>query len=144
MKETKTNRLSWKETISFSGGELGTNLLFAVTSAYLLVYYTNYAHVNAAIVGTIMFDSKFFDAVSDIMMGHIEEKFAKPGAKARPWIKRMVIPYALSAIILFAVPNFTSTVAQAILCIYHLQSVLYDLHNDCDTLQLSPSLDYTE
>lgn len=37
------------------------------------------------------------------MMGHIEEKFAKPGAKARPWIKRMVIPYALSAIILFAV-----------------------------------------
>ena len=49
MKETKTNRLSWKETISFSGGELGTNLLFAVTSAYLLVYYTNYAHVNAAI-----------------------------------------------------------------------------------------------
>lgn len=41
MKETKTNRLSWKETISFSGGELGTNLLFAVTSAYLLVYYTN-------------------------------------------------------------------------------------------------------
>ena len=105
MKETKTNRLSWKETISFSGGELGTNLLFAVTSAYLLVYYTNYAHVNAAIVGTIMLISKFFDAVSDIMMGHIEEKFAKPGAKARPWIKRMVIPYALSAIILFAVPG---------------------------------------
>lgn len=69
MKETKTNRLSWKETISFSGGELGTNLLFAVTSAYLLVYYTNYAHVNAAIVGTIMLISKFFDAVSDIMDG---------------------------------------------------------------------------
>ena len=129
MKETKTNRLSWKETISFSGGELGTNLLFAVTSAYLLVYYTNYAHVNAAIVGTIMLISKFFDAVSDIMMGHIEEKFAKPGAKARPWIKRMVIPYALSAIILFAVPNFTSTVAQAIYVFitYNLFCTIYTM-----------------
>ena len=129
MKETKTNRLSWKETISFSGGELGTNLLFAVTSAYLLVYYTNYAHVNAAIVGTIMLISKFFDAVSDSMMGHIEEKFAKPGAKARPWIKRMVIPYALSAIILFAVPNFTSTVAQAIYVFitYNLFCTIYTM-----------------
>ena len=90
-----------------------------------------------------MLISKFFDAVSDIMMGHIEEKFAKPGAKARPWIKRMVIPYALSAIILFAVPNFTSTVAQAFMYL-SLTICSVRFTQCCDTLQLSPSLDYTE
>lgn len=61
---------------------MGTNLLFAVTSAYLLVYYTNYAQINPAIVGTIMLSSKIFDAVSDVAMGYIEERFAKPHAKS--------------------------------------------------------------
>ena len=41
-----TDKLSWLEKISFSGGEMGTNLLFTVMSAYLLVYYTNYAHLH--------------------------------------------------------------------------------------------------
>ena len=81
-KNVQGSRLSWKETLSFSSGEMGTNLLFAVTSAYLLVYYTNYAQINPAIVGTIMLISKIFDAVSDVAMGYIEERFAKPHAKA--------------------------------------------------------------
>lgn len=33
---------------------MGTNLLFAAMSAYLLVYYTNYAHVNAAVISLNM------------------------------------------------------------------------------------------
>ena len=124
-----TDKLSWLEKISFSGGEMGTNLLFTVMSAYLLVYYTNYAHVNAAIVGTIMFVSKIFDAISDVAMGYVEERFAKPGAKARPWLKRMALPYAISAIILFTVPDFTSTVAQGIYVFitYNLFCTIYTM-----------------
>lgn len=124
-----TDKLSWLEKISFSGGEMGTNLLFTVMSAYLLVYYTNYAHVNAAIVGTIMFVSKIFDAISDVAMGYVEERFAKPGAKARPWLKRMALPYAISAIILFTVPDFTSTVAQEIYVFitYNLFCTIYTM-----------------
>lgn len=124
-----TDKLSWLEKISFSGGEMRTNLLFTVMSAYLLVYYTNYAHVNAAIVGTIMFVSKIFDAISDVAMGYVEERFAKPGAKARPWLKRMALPYAISAIILFTVPDFTSTVAQGIYVFitYNLFCTIYTM-----------------
>ena len=44
--------LSLRETICYSTGEMGTNMLFAVMGAYLLVYYTNYAHVDPLIVGT--------------------------------------------------------------------------------------------
>lgn len=118
-----------REKLSYSGGEMGTNLLFAAMSAYLLVYYTNYAEINAALVGTIMFISKIIDAVSDVVMGYVEEKLAKPGAKARPWIKRMVIPYALTAIVMFSVPNFTSTVAQGIYVFitYNLFCTIYTM-----------------
>lgn len=121
--------LSLRETLCFSGGEMGTNMLFAVMGAYLLVYYTNYAHVDAAMVGTIMLVSKFIDAVSDVAMGYIQERFAKPGAKARPWIKRMVIPYAIAAVIMFTVPEMTSKVSQGIYIFitYNLFCTLYTM-----------------
>lgn len=121
--------LSLRETLCFSGGEMGTNMLFAVMSAYLLVYYTNYAHIDAGMVGTIMLVSKFIDAVSDVAMGYIQERFAKPGAKARPWIKRMVIPYAIAAVIMFSVPELTSTTSQGlyVFLTYNLFCTLYTM-----------------
>lgn len=122
--------LSLRETICYSTGEMGTNMLFAVMGAYLLVYYTNYAHVNPGLVGTIMLVSKIIDAFSDVAMGFVMEKFAKPGAeKARPWIKRVVIPYALAAVVMFSVPELTSTVSQVIYVFvtYNLFCTLYTM-----------------
>ncbi len=121
--------LSLRETLCYSGGEFGTNMLFAVMSAYLLVYYTDYAHVNPGMVSTIMLVSKFIDAVSDVAMGYIQERFAKPGAKARPWIKRMVIPYAIAAVIMFSVPEMTSMVSQGlyVFLTYNLFCTLYTM-----------------
>ena len=107
-------KLSWLEKISFSSGELGIQLLFAAMSSYLLVYYTDYVHVNAGLVGTVMFISKIFDAFSDMVMGTIQEKTAKPGAKARPWLLKGCIPYAISGILMFSVPNFSGTIASVV------------------------------
>lgn len=104
-------KLSWKEKISFSSGELGIQLLFSVMSSYLLVYYTDFAHVNPGLVATVMFVSKILDAFSDVLMGALQEKFAKPGAKARPWIIKACIPYAISAVLMFSVPDFSNTIA---------------------------------
>ena len=121
--------LSWREKISYSVGEMGTNLLFAAMSAYLLVYYTDYAHIDPGMVATIMFVSKFIDAASDLIMGHVMERFAKPGAKARPWIKRMLIPYALSAVIMFTVPEMSSLFTQAlyVFLTYNLFCTIYTM-----------------
>ena len=47
-------------------------------SSYLSVYYTDYVHVTPGLVGTVMFVSKIFDAFSDVVMGTIQEKTAKP------------------------------------------------------------------
>lgn len=113
-KKDSSEKLSWKEKISFSSGDLGIQFLFAVMSSYLLVYYTDYAGVNPGMVATIMFVSKILDAFSDIIMGAVQEKTAKPGAKARPWLGRMFIPYGISAVLLFSVPNFTGAVAQGV------------------------------
>lgn len=74
-------------------------------SAFLLFYYTDYAGVSAFAVGTIMMVSRLFDGVSDIIMGVIVDRTKSKYGKARPWILRMCIPFAISGVLLFSVPT---------------------------------------
>lgn len=79
-------------------------------SAFLLFYYTDYAGVSAMAVGTIMMISRIFDGISDIVMGVIVDRTHSRFGKARPWILRMCIPFAISGVLMFSVPaSWTST-----------------------------------
>ena len=79
-------------------------------SAFLLFYYTDYAGVSAMAVGTIMMISRVFDGISDIIMGVIVDRTHSRFGKARPWILRMCIPFAISGILMFSVPaSWSST-----------------------------------
>lgn len=123
------DRLSWFEKISYSSGGLGVNVMFTAMSSFLLVYYADYAGINTALVATIMALSKILDAVSDVVMGLIIEKFAKPGAKARPWLKRMCIPYAISGILMFTVPELNGLAVQGlyVFITYNLFCTMYTM-----------------
>lgn len=55
-------------------------------------------------VGTIMLVSRVFDGISDIIMGIIVDRTKSRFGKARPWLLRMCIPFAISGILLFSVP----------------------------------------
>lgn len=57
------------ERFSYGCGDFGCNIIYTAMSAFLLFYYTDYAGVSAAAVGTIMLVSRIFDGVSDIIMG---------------------------------------------------------------------------
>lgn len=79
-------------------------------SAFLLFYYTDYAGVSAMAVGTIMMISRVFDGISDIIMGVIVDRTHSRFGKARPWILRMCIPFAISGVLMFSVPaSWSST-----------------------------------
>lgn len=123
------DRLSWREKMSYGSGGLGVNVMFTAMSSYLLVYYADYAGINTALVATIMAFSKILDAVSDVAMGFIIEKFAKPGAKAKPWLKRMCIPYAISGILMFSVPELKGLMAQGlyVFITYNLFCTIYTM-----------------
>ena len=92
------------ERFSYGCGYFGCNIIYAAMSAFLLFYYTDYANVSAMAVGTIMMVSRIFDGVSDIIMGVIVDRTRSKYGKARPWILRMCIPFAVSGILLFSVP----------------------------------------
>lgn len=98
------------ERFSYGCGDYGCNIIYTAMSTFLLFYYTDYAGVNALAVGTIMMLSRVFDGISDIIMGIIVDRTKSRFGKARPWLLRMCIPFAMSGVLLFSVPaGWTST-----------------------------------
>lgn len=93
------------ERFSYGCGDFGCNIIYTAMSAFLLFYYTDYAGVNAFAVGTIMMISRVFDGISDIVMGVIVDRTKSRFGKARPWLLRMCVPFAISGILLFSVPT---------------------------------------
>lgn len=90
--------------------------MYSAMAAFLLFYYTDVVGVSAAAVavGIIMMCSRLFDGVSDLIMGVIIDRTKSPFGKARIWILRLVVPYAIGTVLLFAVPVGWSETAKLI------------------------------
>lgn len=104
MSQGKTKGLSVWERFAFGCGDAGCNIIYTAMTGFLLLYYTDYAGVSAAAVGVIMLISRVFDGVSDLIMGNIVDRTHSRFGKARPWILRMCIPFAVAGVLLFSVP----------------------------------------
>lgn len=93
------------ERFCYGCGDFGCNIIYTAMSAFLLFYYTDYAGVSAAAVGTIMLISRAFDGISDIIMGMIVDRTKSKYGKARVWLLRVCVPFALAGVLLFSVPQ---------------------------------------
>ena len=59
----KKNKLTLSkvaERFSYGCGDFGCNIIYKALSAFLMLYYTDYAGVSALAVGSIMMISRFF------------------------------------------------------------------------------------
>ncbi len=93
---TKNDENQFLGKIFLRCGDLGCNIIYSAMSAFLLFYYTDYVHISAGIVGTIMLVSRIFDGVTDLIMGVIVDRTKSKMGKCRPWILRMAIPFAIA------------------------------------------------
>lgn len=109
----KKDRVSGVEKFAFGMGEISTNIVFTIATSLLVTFYTDVVHVNAAIIGLIIAISQLFNGVSDITAGFIIDRTRSKYGRARVWMLRMSVPYAIAAILLMTVPQ-VGTMAQAI------------------------------
>lgn len=98
-------KISFWERFSYGCGDLGCNIIYSAMSAFMLYYYTDYIKVSALTVGSIMLFSRLLDGIVDLAMGVIVDRTKSRFGKCRPWILRMTIPFAISAVLLFSVPS---------------------------------------
>lgn len=96
--------LSFMERLGYGIGDYSGNLIYSSISAFLLLYYTNVVGADAAMAASVIAISKIFDGISDLIMGRIIDKTKSKYGKARPWILRLCVPFAVSAVLMFSVP----------------------------------------
>lgn len=95
--------------ISYGFGDTACNIVFGMISTLLTLFYTDYAGVPVVTVGLVMLISRIFDGSSDVIMGIIVNKTHSRWGKARPWILWMAVPYCITAVALFLVPQTNAT-----------------------------------
>lgn len=105
---TNIQKVSMQEKLSYGAGDFATGIVWHVSSMFLMFYYTMVIGLNPATIGTIIFASKIFDGVTDIGMGFIVDKTHSKYGKARPWLLWGAIPFLISGILLYTVPDVST------------------------------------
>ena len=106
--------VSLREKICYGLGDSACNVVYGLCSTLLTFFYTDYVGVDIALVGIIFLITRFFDGVSDIIMGFITDRTHSKWGKARPWILWMSVPYAVTFVLLFLIPADASVLVQGI------------------------------
>lgn len=104
------NQLHFKEKVSYGLGNFSANLLLTTANTYMIYYYTDIVGIAAGIVGTLLLVAKIFDGFFDLGMGVFLDSKTPRGDKARPWIKRMAIPFGMAIILMYSVPSSGSII----------------------------------
>lgn len=121
-----TTKIRLREKIGYGFGDLASNLVFTAMTTFLTYFYTDVAGVTAATVGTILLISRILDGVIDIGMGVVMDKTKSKHGKARPWLLWMAIPFAISAVLLFIMPDLGTTGKIIYIFItYNLVNIIY-------------------
>ncbi len=93
--------VSFKEKISFSLAGLGQNLIYNFSSAYIIIFYTDFLKLLPAAVGTLMLIARLWDAINDPLMGSLVDKTKTRFGKLRPYLLAVPIPLATFTILTF-------------------------------------------
>lgn len=93
------------ERVGYACSNTGLALTYILILGFMSFYYTDVIGIPAGVVGTIIFVSRIFDGISDLIMGAIVDKTKSRFGKARPWLLAVAIPHAIACIAAFAVPS---------------------------------------
>lgn len=102
-------RLSIKEKIGYGLGDTASHFVWDMVGFWILIFYTDTFGISAAAAGTIMLVARFWDMISDPIMGIIADKTKTRWGKFRPYILWMALPYSILAVLTFTTPDFGQT-----------------------------------
>lgn len=84
--ETTKKKLSNYLKVSYGLADVGFNFMVTMSNAYLLMFFTDVALMDAAVVGTLMMVGRILDSISPPIIGGMIEKSNMRWGKYRSWI----------------------------------------------------------
>ena len=123
VQEVRETRLPVRTKAIFGLGDYLNTVTYGMIGAFLMAFLTDTLLIPMAAVTAIMSLSKLWDAINDPIIGVFIDKSRSPKGTYRPWLIRMMIPFALSNILLWLPIGHWSTTAK-ITCV----SIVYCLY----------------
>lgn len=93
--------------IGYGLGDMGTSIFWKIFSFYLPFFYSNIFGLTLIDAGVLVFATRIWDAVSDLMMGVIADRTNTKMGKYRPYLLWFAAPFAICGILLFSTPDFS-------------------------------------
>jgi GPH family glycoside/pentoside/hexuronide:cation symporter len=103
------HKLTVTEKIGYGFGDLASNLFWQMFSIFVAKFYTDVFLLGAATMGTMFLVTRFFDAVTDPLIGALADRTNTRWGRFRPYLLWMAVPLALSAVLMFTTPSFEGT-----------------------------------
>ena len=104
--------LKWYNKIGYGSGDIAGNVVYALLSAFVMIFLTDTVGMNAGVVGTLIAISKLFDGVSDIFFGSLIDKTNSKMGKARPWMLYGYFGCAICLVAIFCIPAGSGAAVQ--------------------------------
>ena len=111
-KHEEKTYLTWVNKIGYGSGDIAGNVVYALLSAFVMIFLTDTVGMNAGVVGTLIAVSKLLDGVSDIFFGSLIDKTNTKMGKARPWMLYGYFGCAICLVAIFCIPANLSATAQ--------------------------------
>ena len=106
--------LKWYHKVGYGSGDIAGNCVYALLTAFMMIYLTDTVGLSMGIVSTLIAVSKIFDGVSDFFFGRMIDKTHTKMGKARPWMLWPYIGCAVTLVACFSIPESWGHTAQYI------------------------------
>lgn len=127
-KPTEKNYMEKKELRAFAIAAGGQGMVYAIMSSYISDFYTNVLLVSPLFVFILMLAARVWDAINDPIMGMVIDKTQTKWGRMRPYIILTPIPIAILTVLLFFVPNISTTAKMVYATItYVLWGMIYTI-----------------
>ena len=106
--------LKWYHKIGYGSGDIAGNCVYAMLTAFMMIYLTDTIGLSMGSVSTLIAASKIFDGVTDFFFGNMIDKTHTKMGKARPWMLWPYIGCAITLVACFSIPTAWGQTAQYI------------------------------
>ena len=133
--------------LAFAMGNYGCCFSYILIQQYLMYFFTDIALIDAALVGTVMLVTRFWDAIIDPPIGAWADRLDSKMGRYRPFVLFALVPMLIFNVLLFTTFPEWSQTARTVwaLGIYVIQVTLYSFVNiPFSAMPAALTLDSTE
>ena len=125
---SRNYQLRLHEQLGWALGSTGTGVMIGALTGYGLYYMTNYLGIAAGLAGALIGLSKFYDMISDPVMGQISDRTKTKWGRRRPYLLVGTITCPLALLALFHMPTFESSTLTTSVPVFYFVALCDGFH----------------